>query len=296
MGLSEALGEYLQEKRRGEVQTSMHDRHCRIRMFGIGEFYPRGFPYKFLYLQLLAAFASITPPVFVFAGARFWTRASNPMSASEVFSAFAMIILTASPWNTLLYSLTSAAASFACMARIQAYLNLEELDDSRKRVESDEEKNVSDTNEKDNAHPPASQHAVVMDRVTIKSKKSNTVLSEMSIKIARGKLAMVRGQVGSGKSVFLRTILGEVQPASGTVLAPPSKEISYAAQKPWIRNLSIKDNVIGPNPYDESLYNEVIHACALDKDIAEFANGDETMTGTDGCNLSGGQKQRLVSC
>lgn len=44
---------------------------------------------------------------------------------------------------------------------------------------------------------------------------------------------------------------------------------------------------------DEGLYERVLQACDLKKDIAMFPFGDDTSIGEKGINLSGGQKQRV---
>ena len=45
---------------------------------------------------------------------------------------------------------------------------------------------------------------------------------------------------------------------------------------------------------DRGWYETVIHACALESDIAELPQGDLTLVGSAGHSLSGGQKLRLV--
>ncbi|KAM3547048.1 hypothetical protein ARSEF1564_000089 [Beauveria bassiana] len=100
-----------------------------------------------------------------------------------------------------------------------------------------------------------------------------------------GSLTMVHGPVGSGKSYFLKVLLGELGIDSGTIQVA-SKHIAYASQSPWIQNTTVKDNVVGLHPFVESVYSEVIFACALDEDLAELPEGDQTMTGSNGCNLS----------
>lgn len=44
---------------------------------------------------------------------------------------------------------------------------------------------------------------------------------------------------------------------------------------------------------DEVLYEQVLQACDLKKDLTLFPFGDETVIGERGINLSGGQKQRV---
>lgn len=55
--------------------------------------------------------------------------------------------------------------------------------------------------------------------------------------------------------------------------------ISYAAQSPWLRHQSIKDNILFGYPYDEQRYNDVVDCCALQPDLDMLEDGDNTEIG-----------------
>lgn len=61
------------------------------------------------------------------------------------------------------------------------------------------------------------------------------------------------------------------------------------------QNQSIRQNIIGYAHFDGQLYNQVIKACDLQKDLTQLPKGDMTIVGSKGLALSGGQKQRVVS-
>ena len=58
--------------------------------------------------------------------------------------------------------------------------------------------------------------------------------------------------------------------------------------------MSIRDNILFSYPYDESRYKQVLEACALLPDMAEFKHGDLSNIGENGIGLSGGQKARVA--
>lgn len=55
--------------------------------------------------------------------------------------------------------------------------------------------------------------------------------------------------------------------------------ISYAAQTPWLRHQSIKDNILFGYPLDEQRYKDVIECCALKPDLEVLEDGDATEIG-----------------
>ncbi|KAM3536888.1 hypothetical protein ARSEF1564_010190 [Beauveria bassiana] len=147
MGLNTAISKFLQEKPLSEIGTSMSERNARIFIFAI------------------YAFGNTMAPVAVFAGARFWTRAADPMAVPEILATYAIVLIVSLLMSELFHTVDSKS------------------------------------------HNPR--------------------------------------------------------------------------------------QVIGAFPFIESLYDDVIEACDLTKDLDDLTDGDQTMTGSNGCNLSGGQKQRI---
>ncbi|KAJ1988871.1 hypothetical protein GGI25_002082 [Coemansia spiralis] len=116
-------------------------------------------------------------------------------------------------------------------------------------------------------------------------------LNAGNVEISRGTLVAVVGAVGSGKSLFISALAGEIKPISGTVALGGS--MSYAPQVPWVMNSSIRENITFGLPFDKEKYINTIEACSLDADFEGMPDGDLTEVGERGVTLSGGQKQRL---
>ncbi|XP_033104385.1 ATP-binding cassette sub-family C member 9-like, partial [Anneissia japonica] len=119
-------------------------------------------------------------------------------------------------------------------------------------------------------------------------------LADISLEIPAGKLTMIVGAVGSGKSSVLAAMLGEMSTLSGNVQWNRHKStVSFAAQKAWLVNASLKENVLFGYCAESDRYDSVISSCALKPDIDILPAGDQTEIGEKGINLSGGQKQRI---
>lgn len=122
--------------------------------------------------------------------------------------------------------------------------------------------------------------------------EERTLLRDINFDLEPGTLTVVVGETGSGKSGLLLSLLGETSVAAGSLGVTGS--IAYAAQTAWIRNATLKENVLFGSRMDVDRYNETIRRCALVQDLKEFANGDATEIGEKGLTLSGGQKQRVA--
>lgn len=91
-----------------------------------------------------------------------------------------------------------------------------------------------------------------------------------------------------------KALLGETPIAHGqTIIGTRSGKIGYCDQTPYLSNETIRENIIGFAPFDQSRYDEVIDATLLQPDLALLPRGDETKVGSSGIALSGGQKQRV---
>ena len=112
-----------------------------------------------------------------------------------------------------------------------------------------------------------------------------------------GELSVISGRTGSGKSLLLSAILGEVDLLDGHIIAPSVAEdhpVAFVSQSPWLQSTTIKENIIFGSPFESDRYNRVLAACALVPDLAVLPKGDETQVGLRGVKLSGGQRARLA--
>ncbi|KAJ6542743.1 multidrug resistance-associated ABC transporter [Mycena capillaripes] len=129
-------------------------------------------------------------------------------------------------------------------------------------------------------------------------------LKDISVLFPENKLSVVTGPTASGKTALLMALLGEMTllPGGRIIMSknPTVDEhgnmhgLAYAAQSPWLRHQSIRDNILFGSPMDQERYNAVVECCALKPDFEMLTDGDETEIGVKGVSLSGGQKARVA--
>ncbi|WVF67988.1 hypothetical protein IAT40_002750 [Kwoniella sp. CBS 6097] len=131
------------------------------------------------------------------------------------------------------------------------------------------------------------------------------MLSDLNVSFPIGKLSVVTGPTGSGKSAILTALLGEMELLSGHSYLPKNttqvdpetglrNSVAYAAQTPWLQQKTIKDNILFGEEFDEKRYEMTLEACALNPDLDILEDGDQTEIGAKGVSLSGGQKARVA--
>jgi ATP-binding cassette subfamily B protein len=135
------------------------------------------------------------------------------------------------------------------------------------------------------------------------------VLHDVSFSVNAGETVAIVGGTGSGKSTLVNLLARLHNPPRGMVLVDgrdvrdiPLSElrgaIGFVPQEPFLFSDTLADNVAFGVPQVKEQHPERIAAAAtvaqLDKDVADFPQGYETMVGERGITLSGGQKQRTA--
>ncbi|EED81004.1 predicted protein, partial [Postia placenta Mad-698-R] len=114
----------------------------------------------------------------------------------------------------------------------------------------------------------------------------------------QGRINLIIGPTGSGKTSLLMALLGEmhyISPGPRSFFnLPRSGGVAYAAQESWVQNATIRENILFGTALDEERYNKVIKQCGLERDLGLFDAGDLTEVGEKGITLSGGQKARVT--
>jgi ATP-binding cassette subfamily B protein len=134
------------------------------------------------------------------------------------------------------------------------------------------------------------------------------VLHDVSAVIPAGTTTAIVGATGSGKSTLLQLLPRLYDPPPGTVfidgvdvrripLATLRGAIGFVPQEPFLFSATIAENIaFGARGEQEQRrrVEEAARIARLDKDLADFPRGYDTIVGERGITLSGGQKQRTA--
>lgn len=135
---------------------------------------------------------------------------------------------------------------------------------------------------------------------------NDKVLKDINLMIDQGSSLGIIGKTGSGKTTLIRQLLDiyKVDKESIIISDDSFSEISsksfkdkigYVPQEHMIFSDTLKNNIRFSklDASDEEI-DEAIAIADFTKDIKEFSDGLDTLTGEKGVSLSGGQKQRLA--
>jgi len=131
-------------------------------------------------------------------------------------------------------------------------------------------------------------------------------IENISMVIRPGTLNVITGRIGSGKSTFLKSLLGLVPRDEGNILwngktvedlssfmVPP--RCAYTPQVPRLFSDRLHSNIRMGLPEDSQALEQAVRLAVLENDIGELENGLDTLVGTRGVKLSGGQVQRSAA-
>ncbi len=145
----------------------------------------------------------------------------------------------------------------------------------------------------------------VFDRVTFAHEDRPTV-EDISLTIPSGKITVLQGQSGAGKTTIVDLLLGLHEPSSGDItvdgrslqdmsLKAWRSNIGYVPQELSLLHASLRDNIALGNTSlsDDDIYEALRLADAKDF-VTTLPEGLDSNAGEMGNRLSGGQRQRIA--
>ncbi|NXK19639.1 MRP6 protein, partial [Arenaria interpres] len=231
---------------------------------------------QILFSASLASFHSSTFLIaFVMFAVYTLVDTTHVLDAQKAFVSLTLINILNTAHSFLPFSINAVVQAKVSLNRLAAFLNLEELNPESSS------RNTSD----------CVQASITVRNGTFCWSKETSCLRRIDLTVPQGSLLAVVGQVGAGKSSLLSALLGELEKTDGCVTM---KGIAaYVPQQAWIQNASVEDNILFGKEMDETWFNRVIDACALQPDLECFPAGRKSEIGEKGINISGGQKQRV---
>lgn len=133
----------------------------------------------------------------------------------------------------------------------------------------------------------------------------NNILEDINLSIENGTSLGIVGKTASGKTTIIRQLLDIYKVDKSSIIIGDSsfdeisaksfkENIGYVPQSHMIFSDTLENNIKFSKPEaGDSEIKRAIEIADFSKDIGEFKDGLQTLTGEKGVSLSGGQKQRL---
>lgn len=282
LGLSPIMRDIIHRLRIEEMQTS------------------RKYRFYMTLVNIAQQFVDLGTPVVVVAAAFFLKGFGHTMSAAQVFPTLAVVSLIQGPMQELLEIYPLVTGMVACFDRIQSFLLLQDRVDSRTKQDPSAPLQATATGAPGPSvaasHPqiPSSGGAIQFRNASFGPvAMEDALFSNVRFSLLRGSISGVYGETGCGKSTFFQGILGETKNKTGQIYTD-NVNIAYCGPKVWLRDTSIRENIIGFLSYDAARYAIAIQSCQLGEDLSRLPGRDGYIVGPNGYLLSGGQRQRIA--
>ncbi|KAF8892115.1 multidrug resistance-associated ABC transporter [Infundibulicybe gibba] len=222
-------------------------------------------------IPLLVAFSSFATAALV---------SAKPLTSDVIFPAISLFMLLQFPLAMISQVTSNIIEAIVSVQRLSSFLQADELQEDARTIVKQSTIQYGDN------------VLAIRDADFSWSKNDpQPALEGINLTVKKGELVGILGRVGAGKTSLLSAIIGEMARREGEIIV--SGSMAYAPQNPWILSASVRENILFSHEYDETFYNLVLDACALNQDLALLPQGDLTEVGEKGITLSGGQRARV---
>lgn len=252
---------------------------------------------RFMLWTLAVTLYNTTPVLIMFFSFLIYTIVDKQdLRPSIAFPALSLFALLRIPLDKLAGALASVQEALVSVNRVEAYLKESETDNYRQHRAHCTYGDPDSVGFRDATFTWAA------------GDPSAFRMTGINLEFVLDELNVIIGPTGSGKTTPLLALMGEMDLLSGSINFPGNSSLksslsnayyltdslAYCAQRPWLINATIRDNILFGSSWDGKRYSEAIDACALKEDIETLPSGDHTLVGDKGVKLSGGQKQRVA--
>lgn len=200
------------------------------------------------------------------------------------------------PFRQMPWFFTFLFDSWTSLKRIAAFLNLRNIDSFERPDEFQKIKSFE-----------FCEPAVRVRNLSL-TLQSHHILKDINFDIEQSEFVAIVGEVGSGKSLLLLSLLGETgasfeqyQLGLNNALQMPLDQLrqfyTFIPQEGFIMSASLRENVafdydVKPERVDKAVFHS-LELAQFQLQTERVDNGLDTEIGERGVNLSGGQKQRV---
>ncbi len=281
LGLGPKAAEFLQHLRVMEIDVSLRYRLLQSSFLG------------------LAVTVDLMTAVVVIAVALFSSAFGDRISSQSLYPTLGIVVILAGPLGDLLKAYPLTMSMVGCFDRIDGFLKQEDHSDPRVVIhlaarEATKKKSATHCNESSEIFQRRSCLLIRFENVTIAPSGSRSPLLKLvNFAIEQGSINVMFGPTSAGKSTLLHSILGEAEVLDGTLFVG-DMTFAFCGQLVFLRNVSVRDCIVGACEYEPIWFNLVVARCRLLQDLATLPNGEDYIVGSDGVKLSGGQRQRIA--
>jgi ATP-binding cassette subfamily B protein len=250
------------------------------------------------FFPLIAFLSGLTTLIILFVGGG--RVVEGRMSPGDLVALFSYLSMLIWPLMGAGFMVNMIQRGAVCLGRVNQIL----------------ETNPSISSPENPGHPPEQGRelppALELRGLNFTYPDGTVVLKDLSLVVPPGTVVGILGRTGSGKSTLIKTLVRLVDPPPGTVfvkgldvrkwdLDKLRGVFGVTPQDSYLFSDTIKQNIAysmdNPGqfgPEDEGRLKKAAALSAIDRDLAAFNQGWDTLIGERGLTLSGGQKQRVA--
>lgn len=308
MGIDVLVVKYLEELYESEMQGLRSYRQTQGKYILISESFDRfitRYICELIATGVVATMDKFTEPFVLFCAVLYTTLGSD-LQPSSLFPTLLVLNMLKTRLIAILRAYQRYMAVSGPYNRIQNYLNAEEFHATTTSTQlihvaikhcmfndSPVDMNAALLAEVRKKLPNTDPLQLLNATVTLPG-ATTPAFTNVSISVPSGKLTIVIGIKGSGKSDLLRVLLGEVSRSTGDLYLQPGVTIAFCGQPVWLQHQSIRQNIVGDYPFQRSHYDDVLRRCQLSEDLQTLPERDNTILGTEIASLTASQQCKMV--
>ncbi|XP_067942774.1 ATP-binding cassette sub-family C member 10-like [Watersipora subatra] len=248
------------------------------------------------YLDALCVYFWATTPVLIsILTFTTYSLLGNELTAPKVFTSLALFNMLIGPLNSFPWVINGLVEAWVSVQRVQQFVDLKpQLQSDFWVADTEQDGSVKIDNASFSWQPVNAD-----TEGDVKETDTTLRLSDINLDLRQGMLLGVIGAVGSGKTSLLMSMLNEMRllradNSAQKVSLGTSAGIGLVTQQAWIKQGTIRENILMGSQMQWMRYNEALECSALADDVKNLPDGDKTEVGENGVTLSGGQRARLT--